>query len=541
MASSQILTRVCELLTTNRVHNSMPKQASANPMPVFELNSLPNRRQWLTVAGRWGLLAGLGRSISGNASWAQIANADLPAQTAWRALSRVGYGPTPALSALDNPRQWALQQVDLASAASTQAPALSTDLQDFAEPLSGIFSGYAREQALKKQRNATAGGQPPKPVQAALQRMDFSQPADPALFTLRLVQQAATWRLSSCSMPELENPLLARMTEFWFNHLNVSVGKIRPYVGHYLVHVIRAHAMGKFEDLLLASARHPAMLLYLDQAQSVAARAPRVPGGPSRGLNENYARELMELHTLGVNGGYSQADVRELARLLTGWTIDRNTDSGFRFATAQHDNASVQVLGRTFLAPTGESDGVEAIRMLARQPATAQRICRRLAQFFVADNPPPALVNQLSQTFLASQGNISTVLKALFSSDNFWAPENRLFKTPMDYACSALAATHSATSTERHGLVLAGSFLAGAGQPLHGWPTPDGYAFDAATWLAQDALTRRADFALNLARQIPEMNFLKPYLTKATLDTIGQEPPHLHAGLMLASPDFMYK
>jgi uncharacterized protein (DUF1800 family) len=318
---------------------------------------------------------------------------------------------------------------------------------------------------------------------------------------------------------------------------------VRPFVGHYLVNAIRANAMGKFEDLLLASARHPAMLLYLDQARSVADGSTG-PDGKGRGLNENYARELMELHTLGVNGGYNQADVRELARVLTGWTIGPQYVSGFRFAPRLHDTGSKRVLGQSFpmtWLAAGEQEGIDAIRMLARHPSTARRISLRLAQFFVADAPSPALVAQLSQTFTSSQGDISAVLRTLLASNDFWAPENRLFKTPMDYACSALTATQSAAGSDRRGLVLATGYLASAGQPLHGWQTPDGYAFDAATWLAPEALTRRADFALALTRQSAELDFLTPYLAETTRQTIAKERPAMRAGMMLASPDFLYK
>jgi uncharacterized protein (DUF1800 family) len=202
------------------------------------------------------------------------------------------------------------------------------------------------------------------------------------------------------------------------------------------------------------------------------------------------------------------------------------------------------VLGQTFPASSvasGEQEGVDAIRLLARHPATAQRISLRLAQFFVADKPPPALVAQLSQTFLTSQGDISAVMTTLLNASDFWAPANRLFKTPMDFACSALTATQSATNTDRRGLVLATGYLANAGQALHGWQTPDGYPFDAATWLAPEALTRRADFALALARQLPRLEFLMPFLSATMRDTIAGERPALQAGLMLASPDFMYK
>jgi len=474
------------------------------------------------------------------------------AQHLWRAASRVGYGLSPALLAAlqtaRSPRDWALQQIDLARTASQKPPLISPDLADFNASLPDIFAAAKRERELRKQLKADAtdlATRMKNPDAALERRMAFSQIKAPEFYTRRLTLKTAAWRLGSCSQPAMENPLLARMTEFWFNHLNVFIGKgaVRPFVGHYLVNVIRAHALGKFEDLLLASARHPAMLLYLDQAQSVAYGSPGAQGR-SRGLNENYARELMELHTLGVNGGYSQADVRELARVLTGWTIGSTQPDGFRFAPRLHDNGSKRVLGDSFPASAqaaGEQEGIDAIRMLARQPATAQRICLRLAQFFVADQPPPGLVKRLRQSFLDSQGDISAVLRVLLASSDFWAAENKLFKTPMDYACSALAATQEAAGADRRGLVLAADYLNNAGQPLHGWQTPDGYAFDAATWLAPEALTRRSDFAFALTRRQSAPEFLQPFLSQATRSSIAHEATALHAGLMLASPDFMYK
>jgi uncharacterized protein (DUF1800 family) len=465
-------------------------------------------------------------------------------------MSRIGYGPTPglvrAVQAAPSAKDWALQQIDLAHAASQIVPRMSADLTDIHAPLPDIFASARREREARasvKAGNAAVDA-------ASSTRFDFSSPQDPLHYSRSMVQKAAAWRLTANSQPDEENPLLARMTEFWFNHLNIYAGKgaVRPFTGHYVIHVARAHVLGRFEDLLLASARHPAMLLYLDQAQSV---APGTRGalGSTRGLNENYARELMELHTLGVDGGYVQSDVRELARVLTGWTVDPNSPDGFRFAVRTHDTGPKLIMGRRYPDGLvgGEGEGEQAIRWLARQPQTARRISLRLAQFFVSDTPSPALVSQLAQIFLNSQGDMRTVMHALLNSPEFWNLDNRLFKTPMDYGCSVLAAVHGAARTvepapaDRRALVLTAGFLAQAGQPLHGWQTPDGYRTDAATWLAPEALTRRADYALAMARQTRDVDFLLPFLSPATRATIAQEKPALRAGLALASPDFMYK
>jgi uncharacterized protein (DUF1800 family) len=460
-------------------------------------------------------------------------------------MARLGYGPTATLVrevlAASTPGTWASQQVNSAYDASQKDSVLARDYADLQLSLPDVFAKARAEREARKQlkENPQAKKDQEKPDRMAL--MEDQDSTDPAFFSRRISLQAMAWRLRSCSQPALENPLLARMTEFWFNHLNVYIGKgaVRPFVGHYALHVARAHALGKFEDLLLASARHPAMLLYLDQAQSVAQDSPGAQGR-RRGLNENYARELMELHTLGVTGGYSQNDVRELARVLTGWTTSPRETSGFQFTSRFHDTGQKTVMGRSFggVGQQGEQEGLEAIRMLARHPSTAQRVCLRLARFFVADQPNPALVAHLKSSFLATQGDMRVVLRELISSDDFWAADNKLFRTPMDYACGTLAATDTSDSP-RH-LLLAAGFLNSAGQPVFGWQTPDGYAFDAATWDSPEALTRRADFALSLGRGA-DTEFLTPYLSATTLAHIAQERPALRAGLMLASPDAMFK
>ncbi|MDB5844700.1 MAG: hypothetical protein JWP79_2010 [Polaromonas sp.] len=468
-------------------------------------------------------LAGLG-ACAQNGS-APIGPDSAGPEAAWRASSRLGYAPTPsfAMAAGAAPTGWALQQIEAAHAASRRAPAIPQELARFNAPMADLARDVLAEREARqvlRAQNVAAGAATASPAAVMAGGLPFSR---------EMAQSASAWRLMACSDPAIEQPMLARMTEFWFNHLNVSVGKatVRPFVGHYLVNAIRAHALGRFEDLLLASARHPAMLLYLDQSQS-----------SNRGLNENYARELMELHTLGVGGGYTQGDVRELARILTGWTVDLPGGEGFRFAERRHDTGSKRFMGQTY-ASAGQKEGEDAIRFLARQPATAQRIAGRLATFFVADQPPAALVEQLAATFLATQGDIRAVMRTLVQSPGFWSADHRLFKTPMDFACSAL--TVAGGVTDPQGIPQTLGFLAQAGQPLHGWQTPDGYQTDAATWLAPEALTRRADFAMGLARRIPEPVYLKAYLSDATLARVDREPLPLRTGLMLASPDFMRK
>lgn len=442
-----------------------------------------------------------------------------------RAQSRLGNGPSvsvqvPGESAQDA-RQWALALINAAHLASQRVPAIPADLAAFSAPLPGLFAQFRaeREAVQRAGRVAEPGAYP---------------------FSREMAISAASWRLQSCSRPDMESPLLARMSEFWFNHFNVFVGKgvVRPYVGHYVVHAIRPHALGRFEDLLLASAKHPAMLFYLDQAQSVA-EGTMGPLGQSRGLNENYARELLELHTLGAQGGYGQNDVRHLARILTGWTVDPNDASGFRFVPRLHDQGNKVLLGREFRFWNGQKEGEEAIRMLARHPSTAKRIALRMAEFFVADQPPPALVERLAGVFLASQGDIRQTMTALVQSSEFWDENHRLFKTPLDYACGTLAALGGVREPRDIQVTL--GFLNNTGQPMHGWRTPDGYKTDSATWLAPEALTRRADLALTLGRGAPEPSFLRQHMQAARWERIQREAPGMRTGLILASPEFMYK
>jgi uncharacterized protein (DUF1800 family) len=455
------------------------------------------------------------------------------AQAAWRVSSRLGYGPSPANASVPpDAKLWARQQLDAALAASRNAPSIPAEVASFSAPINDIAREFHAEnearRAAREQNKATAAMLAASSPASAAKPMGMQRE-----YSNELHKDAIAWRVMACSNASIEQPLLARMTEFWFNHLNVFSGKgnVRPFAGNYVVNVIRPHALGKFEDLLLASARHPAMLFYLDQAESKA-----------KGINENYARELMELHSLGVNGGYSQNDVRELARILTGRTVVASKGEGFAFNERQHDVGDKIFLGRGYKTSDftgGLAEGDEAIRMLARHPATAQRIAQRLAATFVSDAPAPALVARLASTFTRSQGDIYAVMSNLVESPEFWQADNRLFKTPMDFACSALAAQGGAKTPRDIQQTL--GFLNQAGQGMHNWQTPDGYKTDAATWLAPEALTRRADYALNLGKNNPEPTFLQPFFSANTLERIAREAPAQRAGLMLASPDFMSK
>ena len=314
-----------------------------------------------------------------------------------------------------------------------------------------------------------------------------------------------------------ERQLQEVMTDFWFNHFNVFIGKgaDRYLLTSYERDVIRPHAMGKFEDLLVATAQSPAMLFYLDNWLSVGPNSEIANGIPKRnrrrsryrppvvkqakgrrsGLNENYGRELMEFHTLGVNGGYTQKDVTEVARVITGWTLKQPKQGGFTFEERMHEPGDKIVLGHR-IKSNGEKEGREVLHLLARHPSTAKFICAKLATRFVSDNPSPALVDRMAQTFLKKKGDIGEVLKTLFHSPEFWAPDayRAKVKTPLEFIVSAVRA-NGANVTDAMPLARQ---LQNMGMTLYGMQPPTGYSMKADAWVNSSALLGRMNFALTL-------------------------------------------
>lgn len=312
-----------------------------------------------------------------------------------------------------------------------------------------------------------------------------------------------------------ERQLEAVMTDFWLNHFNVYVRKDQnePYlIPAFERETIRPHALGNFEDLLVATARSPAMLVYLDNFRSTgpnseaATRVGRFqkarPDAPvakflSGGLNENYGRELMELHTLGVNGGYTQADVTNVAKVFTGWGIDRPAiDGEYRFDERKHEPGTKLVLGKS-ISESGEREGLEVLHMLASSPATAHFLSEKLAVRFVSDVPPPALVDRMAASFLKSHGDIKSVLRTMFYSPEFWSADvyRAKVKTPLEFVASAARASDLQV-TNPQSLVQS---LEKLGMPLYGMPTPNGYSWKQDEWISTGALVSRMNFALVLS------------------------------------------
>jgi uncharacterized protein (DUF1800 family) len=309
------------------------------------------------------------------------------------------------------------------------------------------------------------------------------------------------------------------MTDFWFNHFNVFNGKgpDRYMISAYEREVIRPHALGKFKDILAATAKSPAMLFYLDNWQSVGPDSELALYGPQRfagrrgrfarprpqgknrpsGLNENYAREIMELHTLGVEGGYTQKDVTELAKVLTGWTIEQpQLGGGFKFNERAHEPGNKYVLGHK-VGDHGEKEGEEMLDILAHHPSTAKFISRKLAMRFVSDNPPQALVDRMAETFLKKDGDIREVLRTMFRSPEFWAADTyrAKMKTPFEFVASAARASGADI---QNALPLVGT-LNRMGMPLYAMQPPTGYSMKAEAWVNSSALLNRMNFALQLA------------------------------------------
>ena len=287
------------------------------------------------------------------------------------------------------------------------------------------------------------------------------------------------------------------MTDFWTNHFSVSLqkGKVRFLAADFVETAVRPHALGSFAELLKATARHPAMLVYLDNAQSVAPRPGSKQAQKGRGLNENYARELMELHTLGVDGGYTQDDVIAVARVLSGWGVN---DGAFQFHPRLHDDDAKVVLGQKFAPGGGEQEGVRLLDMLAAHPATARHVCTQLCAQLVADTPPKPAVDAAVAAWHASGGQIAAVVRAIVNAPVFWRPEYRgnKIKSPLELVVSAVRAVGGTVD----GTGLA-KFMTRLGQPPLLAPAPTGYADSSAAWLSTAGALERMDFALGLAAE----------------------------------------
>jgi len=426
---------------------------------------------------------------------------------------RFGLGPRPGelAHASTDPRGWLAEQI------RTAAPASAA--------LNGLAPGRAR---MAEFQQALRNG--PEALQKAL-RAEFREiyRAEAAARTLAQVQS--------------ETPFRERLVAFWSNHFTVSIQRppLLPLAGAFEREAIRPHVAGRFVDMLLAVARHPAMLVYLDNAISV---GPNSFAGQrrNRGLNENLAREILELHTLGVNGGYSQDDVRAFAKILTGWSVTRIEDGSpgnFQFNPRLHEPGPKTLLGVRF-GDGGESEGVRAFTMLAHHPATARHIATKLARHFIADNPPQAAVERLARVYRDTEGDLGIVSLALIEAKEAWKTPLGKVKSANDYIVSVARAVAFEGDAQK----LLGSLRA-LGQLPFAAPSPAGWPDTAEDWVGPESVLRRAEWAYAAAQRAarPPHDVLAatigPLAAEPTMDAVEHAPSATDGlALVFASPEF---
>jgi uncharacterized protein (DUF1800 family) len=455
-----------------------------------------------------------------------------PRDSAIHVLNRLAYGPTPGL--LDQVmREGVLRWIDRQLAVDAiDDPRLQGALAHYdllRTPSDELLRSYLQVQQQRRQLRREAGTDSMMSPEERLRR----QPEE-----ARALRQLGgqLQGLVLIRATQSDRQLGEVMADFWSNHFNIFVGKTldRVYLPAYIEQTIRPRALGSFEDLLIATAQSPAMMVYLDNAQSVApgSRPPaldrlgrlrllrgrgRMPGGlfPGRdprmdstlqqaarrrptGLNENYARELLELHTLGVDGGYTQADVTEVARVLTGWSVaPPPRGGGFSFNDWAHDRGAKTVLGIEFPSGRGEDEGLRLLKLLAAHPSTMHFVSGKLCARFVGDTPPDGCVDDAVRAWKRSGGNLREVLRAVLHSPDFWAAANvgSKVKTPLEFVVSAVRAVGGVMdSTPR----LAQA-VARLGQPLYQHVAPNGYGEQQEDWVNSGALLNRMNLALALA------------------------------------------
>ncbi|HEY1124165.1 MAG TPA: DUF1800 domain-containing protein [Sphingobium sp.] len=448
-------------------------------------------------------------------------------------LGRRPYDPEPGDAKAWLTGQFANYQPALPGAASLAGPAeIARDLGDTIQRIAaGSIGGEQGGEALRRpgqgggllarRRPPAPAMQPDQAMQAAPEAMDPKKQARAEVRAFSRDQHIAQVSLRIHNAVATDTPFVERLVHFWSNHFAVSADKLQTiaFSGLMEFDAIRPHVLGRFEDMLVAVERHPAMLLYLDQAQSVGPNSTlgsRAAGaGRKVGLNENLGREILELHTLGVRSGYTQGDVTEFARALTGWTVagigrgriaERLQQGGkpgeFFFAPPLHEPGARTILGKSY-AQAGEAQAGAVLGDLARHPATARHIATKLARHFVADEPPPALVARLETAFLKSDGDLPTVYRALVEAPEAWNAEPAKFRTPWQWGVALLrgvSVDRAKPVAQVNDRILAGLFQE-LGQPVWRPGSPAGFDDVAASWAAPDALYRRVELAGRVAQQ----------------------------------------
>ncbi len=425
------------------------------------------------------------------------------------ALIRFGLGRMVGEPLPRDPRAWLQQQI----AAPDPAPA-------FLQPRGGTSAADGIAAWMADRANAGGGGGG-NPRTREIVKAEGAALIDHALTTPAGFRERLVW--------------------FWANHFTVSQRKfeIAPTIGSFIRDAIRPHVTGRFQDMLLAVMRHPAMLIYLDNPASMGPNSP-VGQRQKRGLNENLARECLELHTVTPTAGYTQADVTEFARILTGWSIERNTPPlGYRFRPFTHDPGPKQLLGRTF--PEGEQGGIEALAWLGEHPMTYRALAVKLVRHFVSDLPPASAVRTIEGALRDTRGNLGAAALALTRLPEAWQPLQKL-RSPLDLVLAAQRA--AGLPPDKRGDIA--GVLSGLGQQVFNAPQPNGWPDRAAEWAGPEAMLRRVDWAYGFAgrAELPEPAVLAdtalgPLLTEATMTEIRRAGSRRDGiALLLASPEF---
>ena len=507
--------------------------------------------------------------------------ADPDAHTILHVLNRVGYGPKPGdigrvramglaayIEQQLHPERIADPTVD---AALAEFPTLAMTTEELAtkyyRPLEEMRKDQQAKQAKAAAKIAKADGK---------DAVGDTPEATPEMKELRQGAASVLQNLTQARIiraVDSERQLNEVLVDFWFNHFNVYAqkGAVNEYLNAYERDAIRPHVLGRFRDMLGAVAHNPAMLFYLDNYQSAdpkmgqrLMRLQQAKQNIPQGLNENYARELMELHTLGVDGGYTQKDVQEVARVFTGWTIDQPRGGGrFLFRPQMHDPDNKTVLGQViagYRGVDGMREGEKVLDLLAMHPATARHLAYKLAQRFVSDTPPQTLVDRAAKVYLATQGDLREVMRAILTSPEFFSIESysAMVKTPLDFTISAARVTGARLASAAP---IVQALRNNLGMPLYGCQPPTGYKTTADAWVNTGALLSRMNFGLQLVsnqqRQIkvnvPALaadtsittrdalinQVLAGRISASTSDTLAKAPtPQQLLALLLGSPEF---
>ncbi|MEC5406115.1 DUF1800 domain-containing protein [Paraburkholderia sp. MPAMCS5] len=478
------------------------------------------------------------------------------------ALNRFGLGARADDTPPADPKAWLLAQFE---PYQPKPPAWAS------QPDSVAVSSELAQQRMQMREQAQANANAEAASQAASQTTaQKDKEAERKMIRVEirdLYRASVNARVTSALTTE--TPFVERLVHFWANHFAISTEKpeVAALAGAFEAEAIRPHVLGRFEDMLVAVERHPAMQLFLDQSRSVgpdsiaAMRAAQRNPARKPGLNENLAREIMELHTLGVRSGYNQDDVVEFARALTGWSLAANpanpANAGkqpnramqpaaapgtFVFRDALHEPGSRTIMGRRY-DQQGEDQALAVLRDLASAPATAQHIGTKLARHFIADNPPPAVSERLASAFERSGGDLPTVYRALLDSPQAWSPVAVKFKTPWEWAISSMRGL----GWQELGNVQAAPLLTQLGQPVWRPGSPAGYDDIAASWAAPDALVRRVEVAQRFASRVGDrldaralgQIVLAGSLGAPSAEAVARaESASTAIALLLVSPDF---